>query len=129
MSAANDQIYQLKRMGFTNEEVAEDLRYEKEVVDLVSPDNASASQAIDKLEDLGDSAMRVLEELMNYAENERVRSDAAKFLLVCSTTRKRRSTASTSLISQSVCSERRRSLTTAMRMRYHAKLREKRNQV
>jgi len=81
MSAANDQIYQLKRMGFTNEEVAEDLRYEKEVVDLVSPDSPTAHQAIDKLEDLGDAAARVLIELMNYAENERVRNDAAKFLL------------------------------------------------
>ena len=80
MSAANDQIYQLKRMGFSNEEVAEDLRYEKEVVDLVSPETASASQAIDKLEDLGDCARRGFEELMNYAENERVRNDAAKFL-------------------------------------------------
>jgi hypothetical protein len=80
MSAANEQIYQLKRMGFSNEEVAEDLRYDKEVVDLVSPEVASASQAIDKLEDLGDSAVRVLIELMNYAENERVRNDAAKFL-------------------------------------------------
>ena len=81
MSAANEQIFQLKRMGFTNEEVAEDLRYEKEVVDLVSPDNPTARQAIDKLEDLGDAAARVLIELMNYAENERVRNDAAKFLL------------------------------------------------
>ena len=81
MSAASDQIFQLKKMGFTNEEVAADLRYEKEVVDLVSPDNPTARQAIDKLEDLGDNAARVLIELMNYAENERVRNDAAKFLL------------------------------------------------
>ena len=80
MSAANEQIYQLKKMGFTNEEVAEDLRYDKEVVDLVAPETASARQAIDKLEDLGDSAVRVLIEMMNYAENERVRTDAAKFL-------------------------------------------------
>jgi hypothetical protein len=35
MSTANEQIYQLKRMGFSNEEISKDLRYDKEIVDVV----------------------------------------------------------------------------------------------
>jgi vacuolar-type H+-ATPase subunit I/STV1 len=73
MSTANEQIYQLKRMGFSNEEISKDLRYDKEIVDVVAPDSPSASQ--------GDAAIKVLEELMHYGENERVRADAAKFIV------------------------------------------------
>ncbi len=80
MSTANDQIFQLKSMGFSNEEISRDLRYDKEVVDTVAPETPSASQAIQKLDELGDAAIRVLEELMHYGENDRVRADAAKFI-------------------------------------------------
>ncbi len=80
MSAANEQIYQLKRMGFSNEEVATDLRYDKDIVDLVAPDAPTAQQAISKLDDIGDRAMNVLLEIMETGETERTRTDAAKFL-------------------------------------------------
>lgn len=80
MSAANEQIYQLKKMGFSNEEVAVDLRYDKEIVDLVAPDSPSAQQAINRLDDIGDRAMNVLLEIMETGETERTRTDAAKFL-------------------------------------------------
>ena len=80
MSAANEQIYQLMRMGFSNEEVATDLRYDKDIVDLVAPDAPTAQQAISKLDDIGDRAMNVLLEIMETGETERTRTDAAKFL-------------------------------------------------
>lgn len=80
MSAATDQIHQLKRMGFTNDEIAVDLRYDKDLVEEVSPEKPSSRQAVDRLEDIGDRAIGVLEELMTYGENERVRESAAKFL-------------------------------------------------
>ena len=80
MSAANEQIFQLKKMGFSNEEVAVDLRYDKEIVDIVAPDTPSAQQAINRLDDIGDRAMNVLLEIMETGETERVRNDAAKFL-------------------------------------------------
>ena len=81
MSAANEQIHQLKRMGFSNEEISRDLRHDKEVVDIVAPETASAQQAVARLDDLGDAAIKVLEELMHYGENDRVRADAAKFIV------------------------------------------------
>ena len=81
VSTANEQIYQLKRRGFSNEEISKDLRYDKEIVDVVAPESPSASQAVQKLDDLGDAAIKVLEELMHYGENERVRADAAKFIM------------------------------------------------
>lgn len=67
-------------MGFSNEEVAVDLRYDKEIVDLVAPDSPSAQQAINRLDDIGDRAMNVLLEIMETGETERTRTDAAKFL-------------------------------------------------
>ena len=72
MSAASEQIHQLKRMGFSNEEVCADLRYDRDIVDSIAPD-ASSRDAVDKLEDVGDSAVTTLIELMKYAESERVR--------------------------------------------------------
>ena len=70
---ANEQIHQLKRMGFTNEEVAADLRYDKDIVDVVVPeDPTKIPNAVDRLDMLGDAAADVL-------KHERTRADVAKF--------------------------------------------------
>tara|TARA_R100001086_G_scaffold51085_2_gene22679 strand:- start:2153 stop:2500 length:348 start_codon:yes stop_codon:yes gene_type:complete len=79
---ANEQIFELKRMGFTNEQIAEDLRYDKDVVDIVVPEDKNKIPAIaDRLDALGEAGARVLEELLTYAEHEKTRADIGKFLV------------------------------------------------
>ena len=77
---ANEQMHQLKRMGFPNEEVAVDLRYDKDIVDIIVPDDPTKiPNAVDRLDMLGDAAADVLKELLTFAEHERTRADVAKF--------------------------------------------------
>jgi hypothetical protein len=77
---ANEQMFQLKRMGFTNEEISADLRYDKDIVDIVVPEDKNKIPPItDRIDALGEAGAKVLQELLAYGEHEKTRSDIGKF--------------------------------------------------
>ena len=79
---ANEQIFELKKMGFSNEEIAADLRYDKDIVDIVVPeDKNNIPTIVDRLDELGEAGAKVLQELLHYGEHEKTRSDIGKFFV------------------------------------------------
>lgn len=79
-SLANTQMLGLSQHGFTNEQIAEDLGYDTDVVDLVIPKEDDGRTVAERFESLGDVAYNCIKELAMFGEHEQTRLNAAKYI-------------------------------------------------